>query len=136
MAKFFRIAAFVIAAVIGCCMLQSCSDDKDGISGWYLSDRESVYVEGKYIGDAVYAYNFINSNTVYSYGAILNMYKSGWYETPIKVGSQTWYGDSPKTYTYTAEDNKVIIPMMGKIFTISGNTIVEEGTSTVYTKYK
>lgn len=134
MKKFTNSITFLIGiiAVCCCCMFASCGDDKGSLSGVY------VYDDGTYSGETYgTCYHFINSNTVVFYPNVKvnkGTTEGGVYFY-LKVGSSKWYADDEgRTYTYTFEDNKVIIPMKGTILTKSGKDLIEEGGSRVYTR--
>lgn len=116
-----------VSVIVGCLAVTSCGNGKDSLSGVYGYEDYSGWGQ---------CYDFVNSNTVVFYGnARWGEYKKTGHTK--QIGSSSWYTtyDSPgKTYTYTFEDNKVIIPMQGKIFTKSGDSLLEEGTSHVYRK--
>lgn len=133
MKKTFKWVAFLIMAILCFLPLQSCGDDEPGsLSGYYTTPKE--YYSFSYSGYTMEVIHFVNGNTLEWYGSVWSSSNSD-YKIPVKVGKETWYAvRSPQTYTYVYEDNKIIVPMWGKIFTVSGKTIVQEGNSTVYTK--
>jgi hypothetical protein len=52
----------------------------------------------------------------------------------VQIGSTNWYGmDNGTTYTYAISDNKVYVTN-GTIFTISGDTLIPDGSKVTYTK--
>lgn len=126
------IALFMgIFFILGCSMITSCGSDKDSLSGVYAyNSGEEDYGE---------CYHFINHNTVVWYGSAHRGSFTNKYGVKFnkKIGSSGWYttaDDNGQTYTYTYEDNKVIIPMLGKIFTKSGNSLIVEGSSMTFEK--
>lgn len=64
-----------------------------------------------------------------SYGEAVYTFYAGYYFKDLA------YYDTPSYYTYTKIDNKIYIPQAGTIFTITGNGLVEDGSSSVLTKY-
>ncbi len=48
--------------------------------------------------------------------------------------NMAYYGE-PSYYTYTKIDNKIYIPSKGTIYTITGNGLIEDGSSSVLKKY-
>lgn len=116
--------------ILSCCYITSCGSDKDSLSGVYGCDDYQGYGM---------CYEFINSNSVVFYrSAHKGKYigGQGMLSFTKQIGSSNWYyGDDPGiNYTYTYDDNKVIIPMQGKILTKSGNSLKEDGSSRVYIK--
>lgn len=69
----------------------------------------------------------------------MNLYDvigKGNYATTIEMNGKTWYvGKNWGTYTYSLNDNKVYIPMKmnGEILTLSGNTLIKDGSTDVFT---
>lgn len=109
--------------------LSSCSkDEPDGklIGNWYAAQLPSK-------GDSDWggrAYYFNNSNTVTYYPMISGTTYWGAQWSEELTGPMKGYyiqGGVKETYTYTLQDNKIIIPMQGVILTIDGNTLLKDG---------
>lgn len=137
MKKILRGMLLAAVAVMAVTSLQSCKDDEDnpknGLSGWYTTDEADF--EGWFGEHIIYAYNFTNSNTVLYYGALTDKETVN-STSSVTVSGKRWWVDVgyPKSYTYTREDNKIIIPMQGVILTINGKDLSKDGSSDVYRK--
>lgn len=106
-------------------------DDKDSLSGVYAHDSYQGYGS---------CYEFINHNTLVFYPSThLGKLSAsdGMLGFTEKIGNTEWYNcddGRTSTYTYVYEDNKVVIPMAGRIFTKSGNTLILEDSGDRYVK--
>ena len=130
-----RILFYFLALVVLIPMtatLTSCGDDdpSDGLSGWYaaqLPSKGSSDYDGK-------VYHFINGNTVVYYNFVSG--KARWDYSEQLSGVKGYYVQegAGETYTYHVIDNKVYIPMQGRILTISGKSLRLDGSSLTFTK--
>lgn len=120
----------VIMAILCGFIVSSCGSDKNSLSGVYGCNEYQGYGQ---------VLEFVNHNTVKwyknahkgkftsEYGVVFNK----------QIGNSSWYNNSEggsETYTYTYESDVLIIPMIGKIFSVQGNSLYENGSSLVFTK--
>ena len=96
----------MFAAVL---MMTGCSKIKTNklIGWWSCEPYQYGLSSNSYLGRP-YVYEFINSNTVVSYGTVRDKIKVGSVETPVP-NHPGWYYPNKRTWTYLFEDNKVII---------------------------
>lgn len=124
-------------AVSICFNLLSCGSDGETEEDITPSSLSGLYYHQDNLGPRS-VYNFINSNTVETYGDLTprsEKYKDG-YSVPFPLRSGWYYYEPNKqVWTYSIVDNKIIIPMCEKIFTISGNSLLLEGTNYIYLKW-
>jgi len=121
---------------IGTCGMVSCGDDDDtapssSISGFYAADN------GSYSGETFkLVYNFINDNTVIDYSTVSSSSESWRYGCEEMPNHSGWYyAPSSMSYrTYYTIDNKIYISD-GTILTISGSTLLREGSSHIFKKW-
>lgn len=124
----YSFAILSIFAISGC----NSDNDDDNLKGYWATAPESTV----WNNSRIYVYHFINGNTVKYYGDCQSddsFHNEG---KTLKINGKTWYiPHDATTYTYTHKDNKVIIPMQGVILTLSGKTLIEDGSSSrVFTK--
>lgn len=147
MKKLFKKITLSVLTLLSAVAVTSCSkSDGDGndLKGFWISPEESytIYGTNMYVTQ-IDVYEFVNGNTV-KYGELFNKSSSeghNYSSSPyVKLnGYKNWYvweGRELRTFTYTYKDGKVIIPMIGKILTVSGKTMIPDGGSTVFTKTK
>lgn len=78
---------------------------------------------------------FINDNTLQLYGRVYDV-QGGLFQEPFPSYSGWYYfGNGMKVHTYTVSDNKVYVPSAGLIYTISGNSLMIEGTNTTLERW-
>lgn len=130
MKKKFLLFMGVIALICGC-FVSSCGDDKDSLSGVYGCDMQEGYGE---------CYDFINDNTVIFYpdthkGKYIGNH--GELSFTDRIGKSDWYNceeGRSASYTYVFENNTLVIPMQGRVFSYSGGELRRDGSSLVYKK--
>lgn len=128
--------AMIAAVMTG---FTSCGSDDDdansgsssGITGMYGGDN------GTYSGTTFkMVYNFIDDNTVIDYSTVSNSSDDWRYGCEEMQNHSGWYyaPSSMRYLTYYIIDNKIFISD-DTILTISGNTLLREGSSHVYKKW-
>lgn len=124
--RLFSLYALMMAAMLVICVT-SCSNDDSKVSGLYYYEQW-----GGYRG----VYNFVNGNTVETYGDVStdrNMYGNRTAAFPLKSG---WYylPDNKHTYGYTIVEDKILIGY-DIVLTISGNTLIHDDWGVVLYKW-
>ncbi len=154
MKKKFKKCIFVVAALISLLSITSCSsnnkDDDNNLKGYWVSPIKgyvmaggpSIPLAGQYV-EFLHFYEFVNGNTVRvgSFESVPDPEMEEFSQPFVTIDGKDWYiweKDYCKTYTYSYSDGKVLILKLGDIFTISGNTMIPDGStdSDVYTKAK
>jgi hypothetical protein len=78
---------------------------------------------------------FVDNNTLKLYGRVYDV-QAGLFQDPFPSHSGWYYyGDAVKVCTYTVADNKVYVPSAGLIYTISGNSLLIEGTNKILERW-
>ena len=119
-------------------------DDKNDDTEWTGGGKNSNGILGMWSAPNtswkgttfISVYNFINENTVVDYSTVSNSregWSSGYTEMP---GHKGWYygTGASRNLTYYIYENKIYITD-GHILTISGNTLLEDGSDRAYTKW-
>ena len=130
----------LLAAVFA--SITSCGSDDDNES---IDPNNTISILGYWSADNgrsrdglvkfMLVYNFVNSNTVMSYGAAYYIEGKPEQNEPTVPGHPSWYitsGQISKTYYRTG--NKIIISD-GNILTIDGYRLLLDNTNIVYTRW-
>lgn len=109
-------------------------NDSATITGYWSADN-GHYSKNGTIVDFKIVYNFLNYNTLTSFGAsryILGTPDKNYSTVP---GHPDWYITSSEiTRSYYRTENKIFISN-GDILTIDGNRLLEDGSNIVYTRW-
>lgn len=117
-------------------------DDDNKLRGFWATNIEyTQFYDHSWCHFIDQVYEFVNDNTVRCYGDLYDTWGDVdvdvdvKYDTTIKLNGKTWYVCNNRgTYSYTLKDNKVYIPMKGEILTLSGNTLIQDGSSEYFKK--
>jgi hypothetical protein len=130
MKKLYALLALLVAMLCPI-VFSSCSDDGEGgLSGVYVDEPTDGYAD---------IYYFMNSNTLYWCNGAHYGYTEGtkYYKAcTYQIGNTHWYSEYPVSpLTYAKDGNKIYVTN-GTILTISGNTLLKDGYTQVFTKEK
>lgn len=138
MKKVYLIVMFAAVLIMsGCKKSETTSNDSNNLKGMWSSEPRTAgwlsdYSSNPLIRDDVF--EFLNENTVKSYGSAVNMTHPDLVSSMSMPGHSGWYYEFARNYTYVFTNNKVVLSN-GDVFSYIGGKLYKENSSSVLSRW-